>query len=29
MTPAETEVESFEIIWRKICQIAGICEPCQ
>ena len=27
MTPAVTEVESFEIIWRKIRQIARICEP--
>ena len=29
MTPAVTEVESFEIIWHKICQIARICEPCR
>ena len=27
MTPAVTEVESFEIIWRKIREIARICEP--
>ena len=29
MTPAVTEVESFEIILHKIRQIARICEPCR